>query len=229
MPPSKTLKLNRPRTLRTSTPLPARMSPFSNRCILASNFGVSVGPGQRGWAAEHRFRQATGAPVNGEEALLTTAEVAITLAGFTGIVAVLGRRGHGEWQPQEQLRLAMLLVSSFAAVLFAMLPIALLGLRVSEAGSWAISSAVLGLSIAVAHPTVVHFLRRLPAEAVAAEFPRSLGLFVLVVSSLVASLLLLNVVGFPFEQEFGPYFLGLLWLLALSAIQFVRLLAVGRS
>lgn len=72
-----------------------------------------------------------------------------------------------------------------------------------------------------------HFLRRLPAEAVAAEFPRSLGLFVLTVSLLVAAFLLLNVVGFRFEQEFGPYFLGLLWLLALSAIQFVRLLAVG--
>jgi hypothetical protein len=123
----------------------------------------------------------------------------------------------------------MLLVSSFAAVLFAMLPIALLGLGMSETSSWAVSSAVLGVSLAVAHPTVVHFLRRLPAAAVAAEFPHKLGLFVLIVSLLVAFLLLLNVVGFQFEREFGPYFLGLLWLLALSAIQFVRLLAVGRE
>lgn len=51
----------------------------------------------------------------------------------------------------------------------------------------------------------------------------------LVVSLLVASPLLLNVVGFQFEREFGPYFLGLLWLLALSAIQFVRLLLIVRT
>jgi hypothetical protein len=44
-----------------------------------------------GWAAE---------TVNSQDALFTTAEIAITLAGFSGIVAVLGRRGHGEWQPQ---------------------------------------------------------------------------------------------------------------------------------
>jgi hypothetical protein len=164
--------------------------------------------------------------MEGEGALLATAEVAITLAGFTGIVAVLGRRGHGEWEPQEQLRLSMMLVSSFSAVFFAMLPVALVGVRASEPAAWAVSSAILGSSVALAHPLVVHFIRRLPQAAVDAEFPRALGLFVLIVSILIALLQLLNVLGFHFEREFGPYFVGLLWLLALSAIQFVRLLAI---
>jgi len=167
--------------------------------------------------------------VTGQDALLTTAEVAITLAGFSGIVAVLGRRGHGEWQPQERMRLTMLLASSFMAVFFAMLPIALLGLGLGEAGAWSVSSAILGACIAASHPMVSHFVRRMPGDAVASEFPRSLGAFVLVVSLLIALLLLLNVVGFHFEREFGPYFAGLLWLLVLSAIQFVRLLAVRRG
>jgi hypothetical protein len=161
--------------------------------------------------------------------LLTTAEVAITLAGFTGIVAVLGQRGRGDWRPEEQLRLVMLLASSFAALLFAMLPIALGSLGLTEAGSWTISSTLLAVSIAAAHPAVVYFLRFLPAEAVEAEFPRRLGLFVLVVSLMVALLLALNAVGYGFEQQFGPYFVGLMWLLALSAVQFIRLLAVSRD
>lgn len=39
--------------------------------------------------------------MNTSEALTTIAQVAITLLGFTGVVAVLGRRAHGDWTGHE--------------------------------------------------------------------------------------------------------------------------------
>jgi hypothetical protein len=52
-----------------------------------------------------------------EDILTTTAEIGIALAGFSGIVAVLGRRAEGAWSGADRVRLAMLLETSFAAVL----------------------------------------------------------------------------------------------------------------
>lgn len=38
----------------------------------------------------------------------------------------------------------------------------------------------------------------------------------------------LNVAGVIFEQELGPYFLGLLYLLVLAGVSFARMLPIGR-
>ena len=57
-----------------------------------------------------------------ESALGSIIEVAIALAGFSGIVAAVGRRGAGHWSKADQLLLRILLTSSGAAILFAFLP-----------------------------------------------------------------------------------------------------------
>ena len=61
-----------------------------------------------------------------ESALGSLIEVAIALAGFSGIVAAVGRRGAGHWSPVDQLRLRILLTAAGAALAFAFLPFLLI-------------------------------------------------------------------------------------------------------
>jgi len=56
------------------------------------------------------------------DALRTFAELGIALAGFSGIVAVLGRRSQGEWTALERARLFALLSTSLGVTFFSVLP-----------------------------------------------------------------------------------------------------------
>ena len=58
-------------------------------------------------------------------ALGAAIEVAIAIAGFSGIVAALGRRSPGGWTATDQLQLQALLTASATAGLFAFLPFVL--------------------------------------------------------------------------------------------------------
>lgn len=157
------------------------------------------------------------------DALFTVAEVGIALAGFSGVVAILGRRGAGEWSAPDWLRLAMLLSFSFGAVGFSLLPTLLLGLGVGEASAWALSSLLLALFLLTAYVLVTRRLAQL-GDAATRQFPRATGIAVAALSLPVLVVLLLNAAGVLFSREFGPFFLGMLWLLALGGLQFYRLL-----
>jgi hypothetical protein len=69
------------------------------------------------------------------ELLQTVAEVSIAFAGFTSVVAVLGRHATGEWTEIDRFRLSVMLSTSLAALHFASLPLVLAGLRVPERSS----------------------------------------------------------------------------------------------
>lgn len=51
-----------------------------------------------------------------EDYLFTIAEIAVALIGFSGVVAVLGHRGKGSWQPAERVRLLALTEPSIIAL-----------------------------------------------------------------------------------------------------------------
>lgn len=158
--------------------------------------------------------------MTGGDLLQTLAEVGITLAGFTGIVAVLGRRGHGEWEAHEWLRLAMLLTFSFGSVFFAFLPFLLDAYHVEERRIWAIASGALAIFVVVVYVVIVVRVVAL-GDLVRAEFPRWAGAAVGVASVIVLAVLVSNALG---AREFAPYFTGMLWLLVAAAAQFYRLL-----
>ena len=70
------------------------------------------------------------------EILLTIAEIAIALAGFSGVVAFLGNRAQGEWRSADLIRFKNLLNYSIAALLFSFFPIIFFELGVSEPTAW---------------------------------------------------------------------------------------------
>ena len=55
------------------------------------------------------------------EVLVGIAEIAVALAGFTGVVVVFGSRSEGSWHPGDRLRLGFLLEASVTAGGFALL------------------------------------------------------------------------------------------------------------
>src|SRR5204863_345586 len=59
------------------------------------------------------------------EALGIAAQIAITLAGFAGVVVVFRRESIHEWSPADRLRLRLLLTNSILPLVFCMIGILL--------------------------------------------------------------------------------------------------------
>jgi hypothetical protein len=79
-----------------------------------------------------------------QEALSGSMEVAIAIAGFSGIVAVFGRRSDGLLRTVDQLRLHVLLTASAIALLLSIAPFIVLDTGVSESLFWRVGSGIQG-------------------------------------------------------------------------------------
>lgn len=80
-----------------------------------------------------------------QEILQTISEAAVALAGFSGVVAVLGHRGRGKWSRAEVLQLRTLVEPSLIALFGSLLP-GTIGLALqSEPLTWRLSNGALGL------------------------------------------------------------------------------------
>ena len=155
-----------------------------------------------------------------EDFLVTTAEVAIGLAGFSGIVAaVIGSRASVRWSPIQKLRLTELLRTSFGAVVFSLFPLILLSAGVSNSTSWLVASLTwlgyIGVAIALQAPRA----RAIWSEA-HAESPRTVYALLTILFATV-SLQLFNVVFF---RVAWPYLVAMLGSLIVGFVMFVRLL-----
>jgi hypothetical protein len=161
--------------------------------------------------------------VEESETLRTLAEVAVALTGFTGIVAVLGRRAGGEWSPLELLRLRMLLETSLGVLFLSLLPVLLLTLRLSQETVWRVSNALQGVvHLGGALVLYLRVSRLAPSQWPSEE--RWLTAALAPVSLAILSVQSGAVFGLLSSYEFFVYLLGLVYLLALAALHFVLLL-----
>ena len=153
------------------------------------------------------------------ELLVGIAEIAVAMAGFTGVVVAFGSRSQGAWHPGDRLRLAFLLEASLTAAGFSLL--ALLGL--TSLGNVALIWCVLSGLWLVFTGCSLHFSRR--------RIRRNLDqhddvdrLANRLTSSLFLSVMLLQVANIVVWQSF-PAFLGAVMLsLVGAAMQFSRLI-----
>lgn len=151
-----------------------------------------------------------------DSALGSVIEVAIGIAGFSGIVAAVGRRRAGPWNPVDRLLLRILLLSSGVAILFSFLPFTLIDLIDADL-VWRGLSAVLAtwvLCIAIIRT-------RQGAELGVA---RQVGLrnpYVMTGAMAVFMLLVANALWFGTSSL---YVVGVLWQVAIAFIAFVYLL-----
>jgi hypothetical protein len=83
------------------------------------------------------------------DTLLSLAQLAVAIAGFSAIVEVLGRRGGGAWQRDEVNAFNGMLVHASLALLCCLAPVALLTMGTSEAALWPAAAGLLGAFMVV--------------------------------------------------------------------------------
>ena len=94
--------------------------------------------------------------MEGSDILQTLAEVAIALAGFTGIFVALRDRSGQPLSGYALVRFRIMLMASLAAVAFALLPFLFFHNGISPSATWSICSAVVLLFMV---PITVHDIR----------------------------------------------------------------------
>jgi peptidoglycan/LPS O-acetylase OafA/YrhL len=73
-----------------------------------------------------------------EDSLLSIAEIAIGLAGFSGLVAAFSQRPGHAWRGDQKARIVFLVILSFTMMISAILPFALSGIGDSPALIWGV-------------------------------------------------------------------------------------------
>ena len=153
--------------------------------------------------------------------LSTFAEVGIALAGFGGVVVVLGRRAVGEWMPMDRFRVVILVGLSLLLVFFSLLPLILVPLDLAELTSLRLCNGL----FAVGHASVVCFsvVRRrqffVPGETVSrADFGR------LSIGAVVVGCQAFASVGASLPTSQFIYLAALIWILVMGVIDFGLLL-----
>jgi len=94
------------------------------------------------------------------EALGITAQIAVALAGFAGVVVVLRREAVHEWSAIDKLRLRLLLGNSMLPLGLSMLGLLLLTIKPMPPGTWRWCSAIaLVATLAFVTATTKNFRR----------------------------------------------------------------------
>lgn len=152
-----------------------------------------------------------------EEAVFTIAEIAVALAGFTGIVVVLGSRGD-VWDDSEILRLHTLLRASLSALFCSFVPLVVTEIGLEAVGVWELSALIIGSVMAV---NLVIFGVRSRGTVL----PLSQRMYF--VGGAVISLGLFSAAAGVLENGSLAVLVGLLWQLFIAAQNFVQLLVSG--
>ena len=154
-------------------------------------------------------------------ALGVAAQIAVTLAGFAGVVVVFSRRSFDEWSRVDRFRLLLLLTTSAHALVFCMVSMLLLATDLAAPAVWAWSS---GLALAIILPTGALGMRTFTSfprgelEAAAAS-----KLLFYAVSSLALAGILLQVYNIFAARTFWPFFSLIVVAILASTLQFVRM------
>jgi len=154
-----------------------------------------------------------------EEVLTVVAEIAIALAGFTGIVVAYRQRGLEEFLPHELIRLRFMLGVACTTLLFALLPFVPHYCGLSPTANWVASSSAMATGL-VALGLIICFRTRSHLNRL------SLAWFTAYVagSGLFGVMVLANALELFFAAGPGLYLAGLGWLLFVSTSLFVRLI-----
>jgi hypothetical protein len=151
------------------------------------------------------------------DALLTIAEMAIGLAGFSAVVAAFAR--SGELSPTDRTRFVWLFSTAFVAALLAFVPILLSEAALSGPTLWRWSSGVMIATWLVSIGLVAYsdFRDSHDPSVPPPDFSRGVFLFVPSVVNLV--LQIMNFWGEAWEPSSAVYIFGtLVWLYAASLV-----------
>jgi hypothetical protein len=156
------------------------------------------------------------------EALSIAAQIAVTLAGFAGVVVVFRRESVHEWSLTDKLRLRLLLANSILPLGLCMIGLLLLTIKPVPHGIWRWSSGlafVVSLLYAIAMTKMFRQLNlRRVQRALVTRF-----VFYLI-GTLGIATLLLQLCNAVFVGVFWAFFTGIVFQLVMALFQFARMI-----
>ena len=160
--------------------------------------------------------------IQGGDVLLTMADVAVGLAGFSGVVTAFSRTR--DFPPEDRVRFLMLVGGTFFVILLAFVPFLLELGGMSERDTWRWSSGVWLLGVVGCTPLVLAGRRVIVRGGQPAP---GWSLLLITAVSLAAALAQLgNVLGWPYAPGPVPFLLGLVVGLVGSGAIFVYLVLI---
>jgi hypothetical protein len=158
-----------------------------------------------------------------EDILYTLAGVAVTIAGFSGVVVVLPLRDSPNWSPTEIRMLRLLIADSFVTLFLALLPIPLSLANWSPEAIWGLCSALLGSWFLIGDWLAVRgeFADRAEQHSGTNPLNAPIRFGIYLVALLMGIVLWLSALGVLAPAGQALYVLGLMVLLAIAAIEFV--------
>jgi hypothetical protein len=167
-----------------------------------------------------------------ETVLNTLAEVAITLAGFSGVAVVFRLRGAHSWSPTELRVLWLLIGDSFLVLFFSLLPFPLALANWSHDALWGLCNALLGSWFIIGDVLALRGERRdrLAQQLVTVPVITPI-LYVMSIGALAMGIALwLSALNLLVARGQAVYVLGLIALLAFAAVEFLFFIGlVSRS
>lgn len=155
------------------------------------------------------------------DALGTAVQVAVALAGFTGIVAVFGTNPVHEWSRLNRLRLRLLLTMSSIPVALCLIALVLLAANLHEPVIWRAVSAIAAFAFLTAAVGAQRAMSRIPANELDRS-GRSRATFYTSGAAGAASILLL-VYNAIVLAVFWPFLAAIVVSMLAALLQFVRL------
>ena len=158
--------------------------------------------------------------MNWADAMGTSIEVAVAIAGFAGIAMGLISRGR-EWTVVDRIRLQMLLTASAAAMLMGTLPFVLVDAGLEDL-VWRIGSGLQLAWMVVIFSIRAPQRRRFAANATESEtFPvAKVAMF------MVPSWVVVAVLNVAWLDAFWPYLLGVAFQLTIAFTAFIELVSL---
>ncbi len=176
------------------------------------------------------FRRRELEPMEGAEILQLLAELAVGVLGFSGVVAVLGRRSAGEWSPVDRARFFGLVWFTALILASSLIPFLLHHGGIAGPPLWGWCSAIAAAAWTLMLAASVFGVGSLGFFSPSRPGVSKLASLYVFPSMFVTPLLLaLNALAIGFDRTFAPYLAALLLAFGSPIILFIRLLysAIG--
>jgi uncharacterized membrane protein YozB (DUF420 family) len=162
-----------------------------------------------------------GRDVRQSDLLLTTAQIGMALAGFAGLVTLLGRPSLRADARLNEIRFRSMVELSLTLAAFALLPFVPVELGFAEAPSWRAASSVYAIAALL---FLVHSVRRNRSTMGRVLIAGAVTAVLLGICSVLFVGLASNAAGLFTGEESGVYFAALFFHFLAACFFFIRLL-----
>ena len=160
------------------------------------------------------------------EALSTSAQIAVTLAGFAGVVVAFRSGAVHEWSKIDQFRLRILLTNSAIPLVLSIVAMLLASTGLDQDRLWQVCSVLTFVTVTFSGQQMRRRFLSFSPEELRAAGSATIFRVSSVLAILVTLLQLYNAIKL---KAFWPFFAAIATLLSLAMLQFVRLVLAGHE